>query len=222
MRALATACAGQRRPVPQTGALVLSSGSVALRLTTPDVTPPPGWTVSSHGRTWHADPTWLRGAEPDGRLPFPYPLLVSLGVIGEDRLLLNLAASGGVVSVDGDDELAAGLVASWSRRLTGSPWSAGIRVVRVGFEPDPGFAGPSVPHLSDVAGLLDDGEGGVLFFAGPPNGADLRLVRALAADPARRWTTVVAGATEASWRFVVGMDGLVDTGLLAEPVHLRV
>ncbi|MGA3524422.1 hypothetical protein [Melissospora conviva] len=222
IRALTTGCAAHQRPVPAVGAVVLGPETVALRLTTPDENPAPGWTVEEHGRTWRASLRWLQTAAVDDRLPEPFPLLVSLGMTDDGRLLLNLAEAAGMISLEGDTELARGLARSWARRLATSPWAAAIRVIRVGFEPDPDFTGLDVARLIEVAATLDGPEpGAVLLFAGQPLGRDLHQVDRLLGEPARRWSVVAVDAAEATWRFVVGVDGTVDTGLLDEHVRLR-
>ncbi|GIF19602.1 hypothetical protein BJ973_006647 [Actinoplanes tereljensis] len=215
LRALATGCA----VLPAVGAVVLGPESVRLRLTTPGETPPPGWTASDQGRTWEASLHQLANAPVDDRIPEPYPLLVSAGVVDGGRLLLNLAEAGGLVGVEGDLELARGLVRSWSRRLTTSPWSARVRAIRVGFPPDSDFNGWDVARLVEAAAELDDPYGGVLLFAEQPHGRDAYQVERLLAEPARRWTVVVVGAVEATWRLTVGVDGTLDTGMLAEPAR---
>jgi hypothetical protein len=221
VRALATGCAQRHRPVPAVGAVVLGPEAVAMRLTTPDEAPPPGWTAEEHGRIWRVSLRWLETAAVDVRFPDPFPLLVSLGVTDGGRLLLNLAGADGIISLEGDTGLARNLVRSWSRRLTTSPWAAVTRVIRVGFEPDPDFLGLDVSRLAEAAPALEDPAGGVLLFADRPAGRDLYQVNRLLAGPERRWAVVAVGADDATWRFTVGIDGTVDTGLLAEPVRPR-
>ncbi|MFF5055233.1 hypothetical protein ACFY1S_18830 [Micromonospora sp. NPDC000663] len=222
VRALATGCADGQRAVPAVGAVVLGPEAVVLRLTTPDEAPPPGWTTEDHGRTWRASLGWLATAAPvNDRLAHPFPLLVSLGVTDGGRLLLNLAEADGLISVGGDLGLARGLVRSWSRRLTTSPWSTGSRVIRVGFEPDHDFTGLDVSRLVEAGQALNDPQGGVLVFADPPVGRDVYQVDRLLAEPVRRWSVVAVGMDGATWRFTVGMDGTIDTGILAEQVRLR-
>ncbi len=214
LRVLATGCAERRRPIPAAGAVVLGPASVLLRLTTPDEAPPAGWTVQDHGQTWLSPLQWLRTAAADDRIAAPYPLLVSAGLTGEERLLLNLAQAGGLIGVEGDLELARLLVRSWSRRLSTSPWATTIQVIRVGFPPDPGFAGWNVARPAEAAPALENPAGGILFLADRPTGRDLHQV------DRRRWTVVAVGAQDATWRFTVGADGTMDTGLVAAPVLL--
>jgi hypothetical protein len=221
VRALATGCAERDRVVPPVGAVVLGPESVSVRLTTPDEAPPPGWTAESQGRTWRTSLDHLRDAVVDTRLPDPFPLLVPVGVIDEGRLLLNLAEALGVISLEGDTVLARRMIHTWSRRLGTSPWTAGTRVIRVGFEPDPDFAGVDVPRLADATPMLDDPAGGVLLFADRLEWGDLHQVNRLLAGSAQRWAVVAAGADDATWRFTVDMSGTIDTGLLAELVRPR-
>jgi hypothetical protein len=221
VRALATGCAERYRPVPPVGAVVLAPEAVSVRLTTPDEAPPPGWNAEDHGRTWRAALQWLQTAAVDTSLPDPFPLLVSVGVIDDGRLLLNLAQANGIISLEGDTGLARRLIHTWSRRLSTSPWVAGTRVIRVGFEPDPDFAGVDVSRLAEAAPVLNDPEGGVLLFADRPERRDLYQVNRLLAESAQRWAVVAAGADDATWRFTVDMSGTIDTGLLAELVRPR-
>ncbi|GGK95893.1 hypothetical protein [Mangrovihabitans endophyticus] len=221
MRVLATGCAAECRPAPAAGAVVLGSESMLVRMTTPDEAAPPGWTVADHGRTWRTELRRLQDAAVDDRIPDPYPLLVSLGLIDDGRLLLNLAAAGGPISVEGEPDLARSLIRAWSRRLTTSPWATGNRVIRVGFPHDPDFCGWDVSRLVAAAPVLDVPEGGIVLFAAPPAGRDLYLVDRLLREPVRRWSVVAVGAGDATWRFTVRADGTAETGLLAEPVRLR-
>ena len=146
---------------------------------------------------------------------------MAVGVIDDGRLLLNLGQANGIISLEGDSRLVRRLLHTWSRRLSTSPWSAGIRVIRVGLEPDPHFAGWDVSRLAEAAPVLDEPEGGVLLLAERPQWGDLYSVNRLLAEPARRWAVVTAGADDASWRFLVDMSGTIDTGLLAETVRPR-
>lgn len=221
IRVLATACAERQRPLPRVGALILGSDSVTLRLAAPDEAPPPGWTAERSGRTWQIPLHTLNAAPVLDRIGEPFPLLVSAGVNDEGRVMLNLAEARGMISLTGDVALARGLVRSWSRRLTNSPWATTARVIRVGFEPDADFHGWDVTRLVEAAQVLAGPEGGVVLFAALPQGRDLYLVDRLLEEPARRWPVVSVHGENATWRFTVGTDGRIDTGLFAEPLLLR-
>ncbi|GAA2555206.1 hypothetical protein GCM10010435_27200 [Winogradskya consettensis] len=221
IRALAAGCAERGRRLPDVGAVVLGTDAVSLRLTTPDLAPPPGWTAGHDGRTWQAALHRLDTTAVDPRAPWPLPLLVSLGDIGDGRLLFNLAAADGMIGLTGDGPLAARLVDDWSRRLTSGPWAGRAQVIRVGFDPDPGFTGLGVERLAQASPLLSRPEGGVVLFAAPPDQRDSHQSGLLLTAAARRWAVVAAGVNDATWRLRVDLNGLIDTGLFAEPVRLR-
>jgi hypothetical protein len=228
VRALATACAQESRPLPAVGALVLGPESITVRLATPDEAPPSGWFAEDHGRTWAMTLDRLSYAPVDNTLPEPFPRLVSLGVTGAGRTLLNLAQADGVISLEGDPARVHGLARTWAARLTTSPWSAGIWVIRVGFAPDPadGFTGMDVSSLAEASRLvqqtgLDGPDGGVLVLAEPPQGRDLEYVAWLVGDFRRRWSVVAIEAADARWRLTVDAAGTVQTGLLDETARLR-
>jgi hypothetical protein len=223
VRALATACAQQARPLPAVGALVLGPESIMVRLATPDEAPPPGWFADDQGRTWAMTLDRLAYAPIDGTLPEPYPRLVSLGVTGAGRMLLNLAQADGLISLEGDPGRTHGLARTWAARLTTSPWSTGIWVIRVGFEHDPAeqFTGMAVSYLDEASRILDGPDGGVLVLAEAPQGRDLEYVNWLVGDFRRRWSVVAIGAADARWRLTVDPTGNVESGLLDETVLLR-
>ncbi|MFI1995893.1 hypothetical protein [Actinoplanes sp. NPDC020271] len=219
IRALATGRAVQGKPFPQVGVVVLGSGAVSLRLIAPAGSPPPGWELEHDGRTWRVPLDRLETAAADPLPRPPLPLLVSLGDHDDGRVLLNLAAADGIISLDGDSVLAPRLAAQWSRQLTRSPWAGPGQVIRVGFAADPGFAGPSVERLAQASPLLTRPEGGTALFAGPADPYDLRRAGELVAAPVRRWAVVASGVDDAVWRLRVDISGSVDTGLLTGPVR---
>jgi hypothetical protein len=216
VRALATACARESRAVPAVVALTLTPQHLLLHLTSPDESAPPAWSVADEGRTWRIDIGQVQSAPIDRGIPEPFPRLVSLGVSGTGRILLNLAAADGVISVEGDATRAYGLVQTWASRLATSPWSGGVRVVQVGFPSD-----ESVVSLAEAASSLNDPGGGVLILAEPPRNRDLEYVTWLAEERHRGWSIVVLGADDARWRLTVDASGTVESGLLDEPVRLR-
>jgi hypothetical protein len=221
VRALATACAQQSRPIPAVGALILGPESVVLRLATPDEAPPPGWSLDDQGRTWRMTLEQLQNAPVDSTIAEPFPRLVSLGDTSAGRVLLNLAQADGVISLEGDAGRARYLARTWASRLTTSPWSAGIPVVRVGFDHDPadGFTGVEASRLEEATGVLDGSDGGVLVFAEAPHGRDLDYVTWLVGE--KGWSVVAVEARDARWRLRVDSAGTVESGLLDEPALLR-
>lgn len=224
VRALATACAEQGRGVPDAIAVVLGPEIVTVRLSTPDEAAPAGWSVGDAGRTWSSTVAQVQRSVVDNSLPAPYPRLVPVGLTASGQVLLNLAQSGGVISLDGDADRAAELARAWSVRLLRSPWASGLQVIRVGFDHDPAerFAGVDAPAVTDVARIAEAAPGGVLFLATPPRGHDLVYVNVLLNEPRRLWSAVVVKADDAQWRITVDANGAVETGLLPERASLRV
>jgi hypothetical protein len=202
--------------VPAVVALTLTPEHILLHLTSPDEGAPSGWSVTDQGRTWWIELGQVRAAPIDRGLAEPFPRLVSLGVSGTGRLLLNLAAADGVISVEGDPARAYGLVQTWASRLATSPWSGGVRVVQVGFASEESLAG-----LADAASALNDPDGGVLVLAETPRNRDLEYITWLAGERHRGWSIVILGADDARWRLTVDGSGTVESGLLDEPVRLR-
>jgi hypothetical protein len=224
VRALATACDRENRAVPAAHAVVVGSDTVWFRLRTPDERPPTGWTADPAGRTWRAQLRRLQSATVADSLQEPYPQLVSLGNSSKGFVLLNLSQAGGIIGLEGDARQARALAQDWTRDLTTSPWSRDVQVVRVGFRSgpaDPVGAIEAKTLVDAEAALADDG-GGVLLLAGLPGGRDGERVRRLANDPEGRWSVVVVGRVgDPRWRFTIDSTGVVDTGLLDEPVARR-
>lgn len=225
VRAMATACAQENREVPAAHAVVVGPEIVWFHLRTPDERPPAGWTADQDGRIWRARLRLLQSADIAQSLREPYPQLVSLGSAGKGFVLLNLNQAGGIIGLEGDTPQARVLAQDWARELTTSPWSRGLQVVRIGFKSgstDP-VGAVEVKTLADAEEALAEAGGGVLLFDGLPGGRDGERIRKLADDPERHWSVVVVGRVEdPRWRFTVDSAGVVDTGLLDEPVaHLQ-
>lgn len=224
MRVLATACDRENRGVPVAHAVVVGPDTVWFRLKTPDERPPAGWTAEPGGRTWHAELRRLQSASVTESPQEPYPQLVSLGTNSKGFVLLNLSQAGGIIGLEGDTREARALAQDWTRELTTSPWSRDVQVVRIGFKA--GTADPvgsiEAQSLVDAEAALADEGGGVLLLAGLPGGRDRERVYRLADDPEGRWSVVVVGRVEhPRWRFSIDSNGVVDTGLLDEPVAHR-
>jgi hypothetical protein len=224
VRVLITACDRAERGLPAVHAITVGSDTVWLRLRTPDERPPEGWTAKDDGRVWYAPLRWLQSADVAESVQEPYRRLVSLGHTSDGFVLLNLSQAGGIIALEGDTRQARALAQEWTRELSTSPWSQGVRVVRVGFKPDGAETDGMIEAYASVNAERDlANEGcGVLLLARMPGGQDGERVRNLADDPDARWSVVVVGRVKAPrWRFVVGSTGVVDTGLLEEPVTPR-
>ncbi|WP_280716439.1 RICIN domain-containing protein [Kitasatospora sp. MAP5-34] len=225
VRVLATACDRENRAVPVAHAVIVGPDTVWLRLKTPDERPPTGWAADDGGRTWHAQLRRLQSESVAEALTEPYPRLVSLGHTSKGFVLLNLNQVGGIISLEGDPRQARALAEDWTRELTTSPWSRGVQVVRIGFNPGAAerFGATEAPALADGdAALADESGGGVALLLGLPGGRDREFIHRLADDPQGRWSVVVVGRVDQPrWRFTIDSTGVVDTGLLDETVARR-
>ncbi len=225
VRVLATACDRENRGVPVAHMIIVGPDTVWLRLRTPDERPPTGWTAEEGGRTWYAQLRRLQSESVAESLTEPYPRLVSLGHTSKGFVLLNLSQAGGIIGLEGDARQARTLAEDWTRELTTSPWSRGVQVVRIGFKPGTAerFGSTDAPALSDgKAALADEGSGGVALLLGLPGGRDREFIHRLADNPEGRWSVVVVGRVDhPRWRFSIDSTGVVDTGLLDEPVARR-
>lgn len=225
VRVLAAACQRENRDLPSAHMLVIGRDTALFRLGTPDERPPDGWAAEHDGRTWHAPLERLRATPVPGGATDPFPRLVPFGDTSEGFVLLNLDEPGGVIALEGDARQAGTLAREWTTELTTNPWSRAIPVVRVGFPPDTEPPPPGTIEaitLPDVEPTLASELAGVLVLSEAPAGRDAERLRALDADPDRHWSVVVVGiAEQPRWRFTVGADGAVRTGLLDEPVIMR-
>jgi hypothetical protein len=224
LRALATACAQQQRPLPGVYAVVAAGEQIRLRLSAPDERPPQGWAVEQEGRTWVADLRGLQYAPVDDRLPDPYGRLVTLGTTSGGRMLLNLAEAEGIIALQGDTAMQRRLAEEWLYEFATNPWARGVTVVRAGFGGPEAVANLPrtvwVPEVEQLWDGLADLAGGVILVARAPGGRDLARLSELASQPGREWTVVVLGGSkEARWQFSLRPEGWLDTGFLPEPVH---
>jgi hypothetical protein len=224
LRALATACAQQHRPLPGVYAVVVGGEQIRLRLSAPDELPPAGWSVEQEGRTWVAALRGLQYAPVDDGRPDPYARLVTMGTTSDGRILLNLAEARGMIALDGDAAMQRMLAEEWTRELAANPWSRAVAVLRVGFGPAEGGTQPTGTRWVPEAGQLWDGltedAGGVVLLARAPGGRDLERLNEMASRAGREWTVVVLGGSkQARWQFAVRTDGWLETGFLPEPVR---
>ncbi|GIH21977.1 hypothetical protein Aph01nite_02870 [Acrocarpospora phusangensis] len=121
-----------RRP-PAIYGVHLSSRSMDLWIHPPDRNAPEPWEVADDGQVW-------RLAAHEGRridentmsdVPAPYPGLVSLGTGGGGRVLIDLEAAHGVISMTGPNTLAA--LSALAVELATNRWSDQMRITLVGF-----------------------------------------------------------------------------------------
>ncbi|MBO3089351.1 hypothetical protein [Cellulomonas dongxiuzhuiae] len=214
-RALARACADAGRAVPGVHALVLADDEVHLRLRTPDVHPPAGWSATDDGRTWTSPMRPLQDVALDAHVVAPFPGLVTLGDDVRGRVLVDLAQAGPGICLEGDAAEATRLAERWLHELASSPWSRHVPVVAVG------LGGSSYGRLDEAGDAITAAAGGVLVVADARR-RDAERLALLAEDPA--WAVVVVGAAGrdwARWRLTLDAEGVATGGPLDTDVHVR-
>ncbi|WAU79112.1 BTAD domain-containing putative transcriptional regulator [Streptomyces sp. Qhu-G9] len=156
LRGLAASLAGESRPLPTVYAAWMSgNGDLHLQLAQPAGKPPAPWQLGQDQTFWmlaRADAE--RYEEVDTAAP--YPGLVSLGTMDDSRLLLNLEAVPGIVSLSGREQDRAGVFASVAAELATNGWSDRMTITLVGFGEDLTPLAPNrLRHLDDVEALVE-------------------------------------------------------------------
>ncbi|MEU6009084.1 BTAD domain-containing putative transcriptional regulator [Streptomyces sp. NPDC047453] len=155
LRALAAALAAESRPLPVVYAAWLTGGDLHLQLAQPAGKPPAPWQTGQDETFWmlaRADAEQYEDADTAA----PYPGLVSLGTMDDSRLLLNLEAVPGIVSLSGRASDRAAVFASVAAELATNGWSDRMTVTLVGFGQDLTPLAPNrLRHLDGIEALLE-------------------------------------------------------------------
>ncbi|PJM94090.1 bacterial transcriptional activator domain-containing protein [Streptomyces sp. CB01373] len=227
LRGLAAALAAESRPLPVVYAAWLTGGDLHLQLAQPAGKPPAPW------RTGQDETFWMLGRADaeryeDADTAAPFPGLVSLGTMDDSRLLLNLEAVPGIVSLSGRAADRAAVFASVAAELATNGWSDRMTVTLVGFGQDLTPLAPNrLRHLDGIEALLETMEAetrqrrGALGAAGHDSVLTGRTGPAqhtrwaphlvlLAAEPsaedARRLAELASGASRLGIGYLVGTD----------------
>ena len=112
----------------------LGAGQLSVRFDRPPGAPAAGWAAGADAYQW----TTRDDALPDDRheAESAAPQLVCIGVDGNEQVLVNLAAAGGVVCVSGDHRVATEMARSIVIDLATHAWADVIEVIAVGFHED--------------------------------------------------------------------------------------
>ncbi|MFE4409927.1 BTAD domain-containing putative transcriptional regulator [Streptomyces sp. NPDC056821] len=149
------ALAAESRPLPVVYAAWLTGGDLHLQLAQPAGKPPAPWQTGQDETFWmlaRADAEQYEDADTAA----PYPGLVSLGTMDDSRLLLNLEAVPGIVSLSGRASDRAAVFASVAAELATNGWSDRMTVTLVGFGQDLTPLAPNrLRHLDGIEALLE-------------------------------------------------------------------
>jgi hypothetical protein len=136
LRALSRALAAAGRSLPTVYAARLTAEGLELQLAPADPQAPEPWQALAGGATWRLpagpalqslDERFLRD------VLAPYPGLVSLGTDEHGRILVDLEAAYGVISLKGPVEQRRALLAAVAAELATNRWSDHMRITLVGF-----------------------------------------------------------------------------------------
>ncbi|MEV2253105.1 BTAD domain-containing putative transcriptional regulator [Streptomyces sp. NPDC050147] len=155
LRGLAAALAEESRALPTVYAAWLSNGDLHLQLAQPAGRPPAPWQLGQDQTFWMLARTDAERYE-DMDTAAPYPGLVSLGTLDDSRLLLNLEAVPGVVSLSGTEADRAAVFASVAAELATNGWSDRMTITLVGFGQDLTPLAPNrLRHLDGIEALIE-------------------------------------------------------------------
>ncbi|MET9526831.1 BTAD domain-containing putative transcriptional regulator [Streptomyces coeruleorubidus] len=155
LRGLAASLAEESRALPVVYAAWLSNGDLHLQLAQPAGKPPAPWQQGQDQTFWMLARTEAERYE-DVDTAAPYPGLVSLGTMDDSRLLLNLEAVPGIVSLSGREADRAAVFASVAAELATNGWSDRMTITLVGFGQDLTPLAPNrIRHLEDVEALVE-------------------------------------------------------------------
>ncbi|MEV7195350.1 BTAD domain-containing putative transcriptional regulator [Streptomyces sp. NPDC093510] len=155
LRGLAASLAEENRALPTVYAAWLSNGDLHLQLATPAGRPPAPWQLGQDQTFWMLSRADAERYEPVDTAA-PYPGLVCLGTLDDSRLLLNLEAVPGIVSLSGSQADRAAVFASVAAELATNGWSDRMTITVVGFGQDLTPLAPNrLRHLEDVEALIE-------------------------------------------------------------------
>lgn len=184
LRLLGRRLAEEGRTPPTIYAAHLSRYGIDLWIHPPEPDAPEPWTALDGGQVW-------RLAAHEGRrideqalahVAAPYPGLVSLGTNASGRIMVDLEAAYGLISVIGAHTTEA--LAALAVELATNRWSDGMRITLVGFGEELTMIAPDrVRHVSSLAEALPELEARAAHLPGPGDVLTGRIA-ASATDPA--------------------------------------
>jgi hypothetical protein len=162
LRSLSRTLASAGRALPTVYAARLTAEGLELQLAPADPQAPEPWQALAGGATWRLpagpavqslDERFLRD------VLAPYPGLVSLGTDEHGRILVDLEAAYGVISLKGPVEQRRALLAAVAAELATNRWSDHMRITLVGFGDELPLLAPervrSAARLGDVLPELE-------------------------------------------------------------------
>ena len=160
LRGLSAACISRGQGLPAGYALRLRPEGLELMLSDAidpngPIQPPPPWFAAPDGRSWNLPRNRITEVDADAarRCFAPYPGLVSIGSVDQDRVLIDLEEARGVIAVDGPPADRRAVLAALAAELATNSWSDRMSVTLVGF---PGELTPLAPARIRHVRTLDE------------------------------------------------------------------
>lgn len=160
LRQLSFACEHRGVQVPSAYAAVVGPNEVELHLAPAVPEAVPGWEAVDEGTVWRFTEDLATLEAPADALP-AYPSLVSLGVDAQGRdVLVDLASSGGLITIGGDLHVSSEVVTSLALQAAVSPWSRSVRVVAAGLPSSVASVAERISVVGDLETAATELEGG--------------------------------------------------------------
>jgi hypothetical protein len=143
------------RVLPTVLAACIGTDSLELWVAPVDRNAPPPWTTADDGAVWQLPWTALADleTEPAAAALAPFPGLVSIGTDSGGRVLVDLEAAHGLISVAGPPETVTAALSAMAVELATNRWSDEMRITLVGFGADLTLLAPD--RITAVAGLAE-------------------------------------------------------------------
>ena len=184
LRLLGRRLAEEGRTPPTIYAAHLSRYGIDLWIHPPEPDAPEPWTALDDGQVWRLPAHEGRRIDEQAlaHVAAPYPGLVSLGTNASGRVMVDLEAAYGLISVIGAYTTEA--LAALAVELATNRWSDGMRITLVGFGAELTEIAPDrVRHVSTLAEALPELEARAAHLPGPGDVLTGRIA-ASATDPA--------------------------------------
>jgi nucleoid-associated protein YgaU len=138
LRYLSHALARSSRTPPTVFAAHLSLENLDLWVAPADLDPPTPWTAVGDGQVWRLPATALPLIELNEAYDEPqlFPGLVTIGTDGTGRVLADLAAAQGLISVTGPAAMVTAVLSAMALELATNRWSDEMQLTLVGFGPE--------------------------------------------------------------------------------------
>lgn len=157
LRGLTAALTAESRSLPTVHAAWLTDSELNLQLAQPAQQPPAPWQPGQNDTFWRIHLADLPAHGTDTGAAAPYPGLVSLGTRGRARLLVNLEALPGLVSLTGAQADRTAVLASVAAELATSGWADRMTLTLVGHGAELAELAPTrVRQVDDIDELLED------------------------------------------------------------------